>query len=72
MRKEFKLTKAMKLKNREHSFKVKNETFRLEERPTVVETLYTDIFRVFTGNHPINIWVTKIEDYLDDTRELTE
>ena len=69
---ELKLKKAMKLKNKAHSFKIVNPTFRLDERPSVVEVLYTDVFRVFTGNEPINIWVTKIEDYLDDTRELSD
>ena len=38
----------------------------------MTEVLYQDVFRVFSGEKDVNIWSTRLEDYLDDTRELTD
>ena len=50
---------------------ITNPLFRLEQRPDVTETIYKDVMRVFTGEKDINIWQNRVDDYLDDTRRLT-
>ena len=51
---------------------MKNPLFRLAERPNVTETIYQDVFRTFSGEKDVDIWSTRLTDYLDDTRLLTE
>lgn len=58
--------------NKSITSKIKHPLFQLEQRPDVIEAIYKDAMMTFMSDKNIELYAPRSEDYLDDTKFITE